>query len=47
MKLETYSKNELVLMLELAGFDTVQISGDYDDEPATADSINLIFLATK
>jgi len=46
-KVEDYSKNELVLMLERAGFNETQIYGDYSDEPATADHEALIFLARK
>ena len=47
MKTECYSKNELLLMLELAGFEDVQIFGDYSSEPATMDHENLIFVARK
>lgn len=46
-KVEDYTKNELVLMLELAGFSDIQIYGDYSDEPATADHENLIFICRK
>jgi len=46
-KLDDYSKNELVLMLELAGFRDVQIFGDFGDEPAMADHRDLVFLARK
>ena len=46
-KLEDYSKNELVLMLERAGFGEIQIRGDYSDEPATADHKALVFVAKK
>jgi SAM-dependent methyltransferase len=45
--LEDYSKDELVLMLEHAGFADIQIFGDFSDEPATADHENLIFVARK
>ena len=44
---EEYSKNELVLVLEHAGFSEIQIFGDYSDEPATADHKELIFVAQK
>lgn len=44
---EEYGKNELVLVLERAGFSDVQIFGDYSDEPATADHKQLIFVAKK
>ena len=46
-KLDDYSKNELVMMLEHAGFRDIQIVGDFTDEPATADHAELVFLATK
>ena len=46
-KLDDYNKNELVLMLEQAGFSDIQIFGDFSDVPATADHENLIFLARK
>ena len=45
--LDDYSKNELVLMLERAGFDGIQIYGDYTFETATMEHHNLIFVATK
>jgi SAM-dependent methyltransferase len=44
---EEYGKNELLLVLERAGFSDVQIFGDYSDEPATADHKELIFVAKK
>ncbi|HET6596471.1 MAG TPA: class I SAM-dependent methyltransferase [Anaerolineales bacterium] len=44
---EEYGKNELLLVLERAGFSDVQIFGDYSDEPATADHKELIFVAQK
>ena len=46
-KVEDYSKNELVLMLERAGFSNIAITGDYLDEPATADHSTLVFAAKK
>jgi hypothetical protein len=46
-KVEDYSKNELVLMLEQAGFSEIQIVGDYSNEPATADHEVLVFVARK
>lgn len=46
-KLDDYSKNELVLMLERAGFEDIQIFGDFSDEPATADHEDLVFMARK
>lgn len=47
MKTEGYNKNELMLMLEIAGFDDVQIFGDYGGTPATMDHENLVFVARK
>lgn len=44
---EEYGKNELVMLLENAGFADIQIRGDYHDEPATPDHTDLIFLARK
>jgi hypothetical protein len=46
-KVEDYSKNELLLMLEHAGFGEIWIRGDYSDEPATADHNVLVFAARK
>lgn len=46
-KVEDYSTHELVLMLERAGFSDITITGDYLDEPATADHMALIFRARK
>lgn len=46
-KLDDYSKNELVLMLERAGFRDIRIFGDFKDEAATADHNDLIFVAKK
>jgi hypothetical protein len=45
--LDDYTKNELVLMLERAGFDDIRLYGDFTDEPATADHRDLIFVARK
>jgi SAM-dependent methyltransferase len=45
--LDDYSKNELVLMLECAGFREIKIFGDFKDEPATADHNDLIFISQK
>jgi hypothetical protein len=44
---EEYGKNELVLLLEQAGFGDIQIFGDYSDEPGTADHTALVFVARK
>lgn len=45
LAMELYTKDELVLMLETAGFATVEIHGDYTDDPATGDHENLVFVA--
>jgi SAM-dependent methyltransferase len=47
MKTECYSKDELLLMLACAGFDDVQVFGDYRAEPASMDHENIIFVARK
>jgi SAM-dependent methyltransferase len=44
---EEYGKNELMLVLEQAGFRDIQIFGDFGDEPATANHNELIFIARK
>ena len=46
-KLEDYTKNELLLMLERAGFSDIQIFGDFTDEPANMDHNDLIFICRK
>ncbi|MBO7743150.1 class I SAM-dependent methyltransferase [Paenibacillus sp. MWE-103] len=46
-KLDDYTKNELVFMLERAGFGDIRIFGDFSDEPATADHKELIFICRK
>jgi hypothetical protein len=42
-----YFKNELLLMLRVAGFREVTVRGDYTDEPATADHDQLLFTAIR
>ena len=42
-----YLPNEVLLMLQVAGFRQITIRGDYTDEPATPDSKELIFTALK
>ena len=42
-----YFKAELLLRLQVAGFEDVTIFGDYTDEAATADHRELIFVARK
>ncbi len=46
-KVEDYSKHELILMLERSGFRDIRITGDYRDEPATADHGTLVFICRK
>jgi SAM-dependent methyltransferase len=43
----TYFKQELLLMLKVAGFREIAVYGDYTDEPATADQRELVFVALK
>lgn len=47
MRYEEYGINELLLVLECAGFGDVEIRGGYTDEPATADHETLVFIARK
>lgn len=42
-----YFKNELHLMLKIAGFREITVQGDYTDELATADHDELVFTAIK
>ena len=42
-----YLKNEVVLMLRVAGFRAISVRGDYTEEPATADHEKLIFMAIR
>ena len=42
-----YFKNELVLMLQQAGFAEIEVYGDFTDEKATADHDQLVFVARK
>ena len=42
-----YLPNEVLLMLQVAGFRQITVRGDYTDEPATPDSKDLIFTALK
>ena len=42
-----YLPNEVLLMLQVAGFRQITVRGDYADEPATPDSKELIFIALK
>ena len=40
-------RDELVAMLALAGFQDVQVFGDYTDDAASSDSDVLVYIATK
>ena len=42
-----YFKNEVKLMLEVAGFENIAIYGDYEYEPVTANHKEIIFIAAK
>lgn len=47
LRLRWYFTHELVLMLESAGFTDIFIHGDYSDSPATAQSNETVYAATK
>ena len=42
-----YLPNEVLLMLQVAGFRQVTIRGDHTDTPATPDSRELVFTALR
>jgi hypothetical protein len=42
-----YFRDELVLMLEKAGFADVDVRGEYNDAEPTADDDFLVFVATR
>jgi len=42
-----YMKNEVILMLQVAGFHCISVCGDYTDASATQESHELIFTALK
>ena len=42
-----YFRNELLLMLEQAGFADVEVQGDHNDRPATSDDEFIVFVAKK
>jgi hypothetical protein len=42
-----YTKNELALMLQMAGFHDISVYGDYTDQAATAESEEIVFVARK
>lgn len=47
LTINLYFRNELVLLLEQAGFADVRIEGDHNDLPPTADDEFLVFVARK
>jgi len=47
LTINLYFRNELLLLLEQAGFADVRIEGDHNDLPATPDDEFLVFVATK
>jgi len=47
IKLTLYFKEELVLMLEQAGFEDVDVRGQYNDQPPTPADDFLVFVARK
>ena len=47
LTINLYFRNELLLMLERAGFTSVEVPGDHHDRPATADDDFLVFVAKK
>lgn len=42
-----YLKGEILLMLEVAGFDAITVRGDYSDDAATAEHEKLVFTAVR
>jgi hypothetical protein len=44
---DMYLKNEVLLMLKVAGFSQITVRGDYTDDSATPESEKLIFTAIK
>ena len=47
MRGEIYMKNEIMLMLRVAGFRHITVRGDYADGPVTQENKELIFTALK
>ena len=47
LTLSLYFRNELVLMLERAGFVDVDVRGGYDDGPPTPEHRFLVFVAKR
>ncbi len=42
-----YFKNEILLLLEQVGFEEIVVHGDHSEEPPTANSDFLVFVAHK
>jgi len=42
-----YFRNEVLLLLELAGFTDLEVRGDYSEAPATAEDTMVVFIARK
>jgi hypothetical protein len=42
-----YFRNELLMMLEQAGFSDITVNGGYTDTSATAEHTMLVFIARK
>ena len=47
LRANMYFKNEMLLMLEKAGFYHIQVMGEYKDELATSQHKNIVFIARK
>ena len=47
MRGDVYMKNEIMLMLHVAGFHQITVRGDFTDEPVTQENKDLIFTALK
>jgi SAM-dependent methyltransferase len=47
LKGNMYFKNEVLLMLQAAGFSDISVTGDYSDQPATSTSKEILFTAIK
>ena len=42
-----YFRNEVLLLLELAGFTDVEVRGGYSEAPATVEDTMVVFIARK
>ena len=47
LRINFYFKNELLLMLERAGFTDIVVHGDHREEPPTRDSDFVVIVAKK